>query len=109
MPARYEELCKSYAGGIPCAPDFHWPRDVLDDWARRTPASLAILWVAPDFSREQRWSYAELSDASHRMAVYLASAGVVKGSRVLIVLPKVVDWWIVVFGLMRIGESPCRR
>ena len=101
----YDELCEIYRDGIPCAPDFNWTRDVLDVHAVNFPDTLAIHWVAADFSQEIKISYSQLSDASHRMAISLErDHGIKKGDRVMIVMGKQSDWWIAIFGLMRIGQ-----
>ena len=101
----YDRLCEIYKDGIPCSPEFNWTRDVLDEHAKRIPDTLAIHWVAADFSKEIRMTYAELSDASHKMAIAFETVhGIKKGDRVMIVMGKVTQWWIAVFGLMRIGE-----
>lgn len=102
----YEELVQRYKNGIPCPDDFSFPTHVIDKWSKSDPTLLAIHWVAADFRLERKVTYAELSDESHRMAVAFAKKGIKKGSRVMIVLPKVVEWWVAVFALMRIGAVP---
>jgi acyl-coenzyme A synthetase/AMP-(fatty) acid ligase len=92
MPS-YSTLLDTYSQGIPCPPCFSFPTHVLDKWSAYDPNLLAILWVAPDFSKEVKVTYRDLEGLSHRSAVVLAGLGVKKGDRVLIQLPRVVEWW----------------
>ena len=55
---------------------------------------------------EQRYSFHQLSDLSHRAANFLASCGFREGDRVLIMLPRVPQWWIAMLGLVRMGAVP---
>ncbi|GAA5866119.1 hypothetical protein JCM1840_005077 [Sporobolomyces johnsonii] len=103
----YATLQQTYGNGIPCPPDFSFPRSVIDEWATRQPAAPAILWVAPDFQHERIVTYRQLSEESHKAAKVFREKGIKKGDRVLLQLPRVVEWWFAAFGLMRIGAVPC--
>ena len=52
---------------------------------------------------EQRLSYAELDEASNRLANALIRMGVVKGDRVAILLPNIPEFPIIYFGIVKIG------
>lgn len=102
----YTSLCQRYADGIDCPLDFSFPVSIIDSFAAKTPADVAIHWVSPDFNVERKVSYKDLSDLSHRAAVVFADMGLKKGDRVMVQLGRRVEWWVVLFGLMRIGAVP---
>lgn len=89
-----------------CPPDFSFPTHILDKQAHDYPHRSALLFASHDFKHERTLSYAQLSDLSHRAAIHFSAAGIGKGDRVLIQLPRVLEWWIVLFGLIRIGAVP---
>ena len=119
------QLHHQYQNGIPCPPDFNFATHVVDKWALHQPPLLALHWVSSDFSKERKLTYADLAELSERAAVGLARLGIKKGERVLvsgckgkrvlrelilrlsqIQLPRVCEWWIAIFALMRIGAVP---
>ncbi|KAL8286807.1 hypothetical protein RQP46_004335 [Phenoliferia psychrophenolica] len=102
----YASLVKRYSDGIPCPPDFSFPTSVLDALAVSQRTHTAIHWVAHDFSSERKVSYEELSDLTHRAAIAFDQLGFRKGDRVMVQLGRRVEWWVVLFGLMRLGVIP---
>jgi len=78
---------------------FNWAFDTFDAWAR-DPAKLALLWVSPD-GQPRRFTFAELAERSRRFANVLAGLGVGPGERVLVVLPRVWQWWEILLGCLR--------
>lgn len=102
----YDTICAKYGDGIPCPDDFSFPKTVVDKWAQVQPDQLALHWVAHDFSHERKYSYADLSDLSNRAAQVFRDAGLEKGDRVLVQLPRVSGFWFAVLGLMRLGCVP---
>ena len=102
----YTSLRKRYADGIDCPLDFSFPSSVIDRIALENKERVAIHWVQHDFKIERKISYAELSDLSHRAAIVFDGLGLKKGDRVMIQLGRRVEWWVTLFGLMRIGAVP---
>jgi acetyl-CoA synthetase/medium-chain acyl-CoA synthetase len=84
---------------------FNFTRDVMDYWAQERPDATALWWV-DEASTERKFSFAELSQLSRRTACGFARAGVRKGDRVLVILPRVPQWWIGMLGLIRLGAVP---
>jgi hypothetical protein len=80
-------------------PNYSWTTSVLDAWAARQPDELALHWVSHDGGLEIKRTYADVSQRSHRAAHAFAKLGVKKGDRVMVQLPRVLDWWDVVFGI----------
>ncbi|GAA5881051.1 hypothetical protein JCM8547_001583 [Rhodosporidiobolus lusitaniae] len=102
----YAALHARYGNGIPCPDDFSFPSHVVDRWAEEQPDEIALWWVSAACSVEKKVSYAELSALSNRAASMFRKKGLKKGDRVLVQLPRVNEWWIAVFGLLRIGAVP---
>ncbi|KAM0788367.1 hypothetical protein ACM66B_001507 [Microbotryomycetes sp. NB124-2] len=102
----YDAIHRQFGNGIVLPSDFNWPRHVFDAWSERQPSQTALQWVSTDFTRESTTTYAELKDLSCRAAVAFEKLGIKKGDKVIMVLGRVTEWWIALFGLMRIGAIP---
>jgi acyl-coenzyme A synthetase/AMP-(fatty) acid ligase len=85
---------------------YNYARDVVDAWAAREPDKLALLAVGPDGGDVRRLSFADLAASSNRAARFLASLGIAKGDRVLVMLPRIPDWYDVVLGCIKLGAVP---
>jgi acetyl-CoA synthetase/medium-chain acyl-CoA synthetase len=81
--------------------DFNWAYDVVDRWAD-DPQQRAMLWVGPDGS-ERDLTFAHFRDQAARVANALEAHGIQRGDRVLLVLPRVVEWWESMLGLIKLG------
>jgi acetyl-CoA synthetase/medium-chain acyl-CoA synthetase len=80
---------------------FNFSRDVVDRWAR-DPERRALWWI-DDEGGEQQWTFAQLAEESRRVANALAGAGVRRGDVVLLILPRIVEWWMINLACHRIG------
>jgi acyl-coenzyme A synthetase/AMP-(fatty) acid ligase len=85
---------------------YNYARDVVDAWAARDPAKLALLAVGPDGAGARRFSFADLAASSNRAARFLASLGVGKGDPVFVMLPRIPEWYDVVLGCIKLGAVP---
>jgi acyl-coenzyme A synthetase/AMP-(fatty) acid ligase len=83
---------------------FNFATDVIGKWAR-DPNKLAMLWVGQD-GEERRITFAQFAERSSRAANAFAEIGIKKGDRVLVMLPRISEWWENVLGLMKIGAIP---
>lgn len=81
--------------------DFNWAFDVVDRWADN-PEHLAMLWVSQD-GEERKLSFDHFRRRSNQVANALEALGVGRGDRVLLMLPRVVEWWESILGIMKIG------
>ncbi|XP_053132732.1 acyl-coenzyme A synthetase ACSM3, mitochondrial-like isoform X2 [Hemicordylus capensis] len=87
---------------------FNFAVDVLDKWSQRDkdgrrPPNPALWWVG-DQGDEVRWTFEELGFFSRKAANVLSQAcKLSKGDRVLIMLPRVPEWWLITVGCMRAG------
>jgi len=83
-------------------PDFNFARDVVDALAREDRPGLTFV-DAQGACRD--YTFAAIADASKRWAAVLRDAGVSKGDRVVVVLPKIPDWLFCMTALLRIGAA----
>jgi acyl-coenzyme A synthetase/AMP-(fatty) acid ligase len=95
----YDMARKNFKLQVP--PTFNWPVAVLDRLAQ-DPARRAMLWVGPR-GEERTLTFAELADASRKLANVLRGLGVQRGESLFVMLPRVVEWWEVVLGSLRAG------
>eukprot|EP00076_Gallus_gallus_P027118 XP_015150275.1 acyl-coenzyme A synthetase ACSM3, mitochondrial [Gallus gallus] len=87
---------------------FNFASDVLDEWLLlekdgRRPVNPAFWWVN-DEGEEVKWSFEELGFLSRKTANILSEAcGLQRGDRVLAVLPRVPEWWLLSIACIRAG------
>jgi acyl-coenzyme A synthetase/AMP-(fatty) acid ligase len=86
---------------------FNFATDVIGKWAQ-DPHKLAMLWVGQN-GEERSITFAEFAEHSSRAANAFAQLGIKKGDRVLVMLPRIPQWWESVLGLMKLGAIaiPC--
>lgn len=98
----YEAECRDFSLEVP--EYFNFASDVVGKWAQ-DPGKLAMLWVGPNNEVEQI-TFAQFAERSSRAANAFASAGITKGERVLLMLPRIPEWWEVALGLFKLGAIP---
>jgi acetyl-CoA synthetase/medium-chain acyl-CoA synthetase len=98
----YEAECRSFQLDVP--EYFNFAADVIDKLAQN-PEKLAMLWVGQDGERRQL-TFAHFAEYSSRAANAFASLGISKGDPVLVMLPRIPEWWETILGLMRLGAIP---
>ncbi|HEU0025976.1 MAG TPA: acyl--CoA ligase [Ktedonobacterales bacterium] len=89
------------------AEDYNFAIDTIGKWAR-DPEKLAMLWIGPD-GAEERYTFTHFDEQSSRAAHAFEKLGIAKGDRVLLMLPRLVEWWETMLGLMKLGAIgiPC--
>jgi acetyl-CoA synthetase/medium-chain acyl-CoA synthetase len=90
------------SSGIRVPEHYNFASECIDRWAE-DPRRLALHWVDASGRRERKLTFAELRDASRRVAGALQALGLGRGDRVKIVLGREPEWWICVIGMMRAG------
>jgi acyl-coenzyme A synthetase/AMP-(fatty) acid ligase len=83
---------------------FNFAIDVMDKWAS-SPDKLAMLWIG-QHGEERNLTFAHFAERSSRAANAFAALGLQKGDRVLVMLPRLPEWWESVLGLMKLGVIP---
>lgn len=92
--------------GLEAPEYFNFAGDVIDRWAQTRPEAPALWWVAAATRTERRFSFREIAALSMRAASFFQSVGVKPGERVLVMLPRLPQWWIAMLGLIRLGAIP---
>lgn len=82
--------------------DFNFGYDVVDKRAAQTPAMRAMVWCNAE-GEERTFTFADVSRESNKIANVLASAGIKRGDRVLLVLKRHYEYWFAVVALHKIG------
>uniref|UniRef100_A0A8D2P9N9 medium-chain acyl-CoA ligase n=1 Tax=Zosterops lateralis melanops TaxID=1220523 RepID=A0A8D2P9N9_ZOSLA len=87
---------------------FNFASDVLDKWseiekAGKRPSNPAFWWVNGK-GEEVKWSFEELGFLSRKVAnVLTKECGLQKGDRLILILPRIPEWWLVKVACMRAG------
>lgn len=90
--------------------EFNFSRDIIDFWAhekqKSTCGDTPGFWFAKESSNEPdiKYTFADLSHLSRRVAGFLKhDLGLDKNSRLLVILPKTPEFWLVLLGAIRCG------
>ena len=82
--------------------DFNFAYDVIDEIARLEPGRLAMAWSNPEGERHDI-TFGELSRWSNRAANFLRGQGIGRGDRVMLVLRRNYQYWILALALTKLG------
>jgi acetyl-CoA synthetase len=89
--------------------EFRWPELAEFNWALDWFDGIAVgndapaLWIVEEDGSEQRWSFAELSARSNRVANWLRAQGVGRGDRLILMLGNQVELWETILAAMKLG------
>uniref|UniRef100_A0A8D0GJA6 medium-chain acyl-CoA ligase n=1 Tax=Sphenodon punctatus TaxID=8508 RepID=A0A8D0GJA6_SPHPU len=87
---------------------FNFASDVLDKWSQmekdgKRPSNPALWWINGR-GGEVRWSFEELGFLSKKVANVLSElCGLRRGDRVIVILPRIPEWWLANVACMRTG------
>uniref|UniRef100_A0A8B9F428 medium-chain acyl-CoA ligase n=1 Tax=Amazona collaria TaxID=241587 RepID=A0A8B9F428_9PSIT len=87
---------------------FNFASDVLDKWSqiekeRKGPSNPALWWINGK-GDEIKWSFEELGFLSQKVANMLSGpCSLERGDRVLVILPRIPEWWLLSVACMRTG------
>lgn len=84
--------------------EFNFAVDVVDAWAS-DPDRLALITVN-ESGDEQTYTFAQIADATCRLANLLQTQGLAQGDRVIVMLPRIAEWQITMVAVMRLGAVP---
>jgi acyl-coenzyme A synthetase/AMP-(fatty) acid ligase len=101
----YAETCERFRWQVP--ETFNFGADVVDALAADGDR-LALIWC-DEAGAEARLTFDDVSRASNRLANALASQGVAKGDRVIVMLPRCPHWQIAMTACLKLGAVvvPC--
>ena len=80
--------------------NFNFARDVIDRLASED--RLGLVALAADGSRHE-FRFPEIADQIARWAAVFRDAGIGKGDRVIVIMPKVPEWLFAMIALLRLG------
>ncbi|XP_073915703.1 acyl-coenzyme A synthetase ACSM3, mitochondrial isoform X2 [Castor canadensis] len=104
--SNYESMKQEFKLEIP--EYFNFAKDVLDLWtdmekAGKRPSNPAFWWINGN-GEEVKWSFDELGSLSRKFANILTEAcSLQKGDRVIVILPKIPEWWLANVACLRTG------
>jgi acetyl-CoA synthetase len=81
---------------------FNFAFDVMDKHAETSRNRLAMIWTN-EAGETKKLTYWDFKVYSNKVANFLKSLGVRKGDNVMLILPRVPEWWYAVLGCMKIG------
>ena len=99
-------MCSRFSIEVPEFYNFGF--DVIDAWAKRDRNKLAMIWVDQN-GEEKNYSYQDLANPSNQATKILLKYGINKGDQVLVMLPRIQEWWIFAIALIMLGAvfAPC--
>jgi len=80
--------------------------DIIERWRAQDPDVPALISIGAGGELISEQSVADLAKESRRMARALMALGVGKGDRVLVMLPRVPQWYTAMLAAIRIGAIP---
>ena len=102
--AHRDDYATAYAGfQWPKLERFNWALDWFDAIAAGDRRNQTALWVAYEDGRQDKLTFAEISERSARMANYYRSLGVRRGDRVLLMLGNIPPLWETMLAMMKLG------
>ena len=101
MPS-YEQAYAQFKWAVPST--FNFGADVVDRWAD-DPRRLALIWENAA-GETRRLTYREIALLTNRVANALAKLGVVKGDRIIIMMPRIPEWQIALVAALKLGAVP---
>lgn len=100
----YDEIYRNFRIEVP--EYFNFGFDVIDAWAHKDRNKLAMIWVNQE-GVEKKYTFWDLMRLSNQIFNMLIKYGVNKGDRVLIMLPRVPEWWTFTLALIKRGAIHC--
>ncbi|XP_043567877.1 acyl-coenzyme A synthetase ACSM3, mitochondrial-like [Chiloscyllium plagiosum] len=102
----YESIKQEYKSQVP--EYFNFANDVLDNWSRMekvgSRGSNPAFWWLSEHGQQVKWSFQDLEVHSKKVANILSDACDLQlKDRVLVILPRVPEWWLVNIACIRTG------
>lgn len=99
----YEKTYREFKWEIPECYNFGF--DGIDRWAEdRT--KLALISVDDTGTYAVRHTFYDLMRLSNQFANVLLTMGIKKGDRVLLMLPRIPEWYVAMIGMIKLGVIP---
>ncbi|HWQ68137.1 MAG TPA: AMP-binding protein [Methanospirillum sp.] len=96
----YEETYRNFRIEIP--EYFNFGFDVVDAWAKKDRNKIAMIWTNQQ-GAEEIYTFRDISRRSNQIVNMLIKYKIGKGDKVMIMLPRVPEWWFMTIALIKIG------
>jgi len=100
----YDETYRNFRIEVPECYNFGF--DVIDRLGLADRNRLAMIWVNQE-GEEKTFTFRQLANLSNSAANMLLKYGVKKGDRVIIMLPRVPEWWVFAIACIKLGAVFC--
>lgn len=100
----YEETYSTYS--IPVPEYYNFGFDVVDAWAKKDRNKLAMIWTNQE-GKEKYFTFRHFMNMSNQVANMMFKQNIQKGDRVMILLPRVPEWWTFALAAIKIGAVFC--
>jgi acetyl-CoA synthetase len=102
--ADYEETYRNFSIEVPEYYNFGF--DLIDKLGLSDRNRLAMIWLNQE-GCEKFFTFRQLMNLSNSAANMLLKYGIAKGDRVIIMLPRVPEWWIFAIACIKLGAVFC--
>ena len=96
----YDDFYNHFRLNVP--ENFNYAYDVVDEYAAIDPDKRALVWC-DDADHERIFTFADIKVLSDKAANFFLSMGVAKGDRVLVILQRRYEYWVILMALSKIG------
>jgi acetyl-CoA synthetase len=96
----YEETYRNFRIEVP--EYFNFGFDVVDAWAKKDRNKIAMIWTNQQ-GAEKIFTFRDISRRSNQIVNMLIKYKICKGDKVLIMLPRLPEWWFMTLALIKIG------
>jgi acyl-coenzyme A synthetase/AMP-(fatty) acid ligase len=84
---------------------YNFTTDIIEKWAQ-DPERVALVVVDTHGDHFEEFTFANLADQANRFLQVLHARGIGKGDRVVVVLPRIHEWYIAVLAMIKGGILP---
>ncbi|HBU13347.1 MAG TPA: acetyl-CoA synthetase [Clostridiales bacterium] len=98
----YEDFKENFKVTVP--ENFNFVYDVVDVLASEKPDKRALLWTNQK-GRARTFTFKDIAELSKRAANMFTAEGIKKGDKVMVILKRHCEFWIVLMALHRIGAT----
>ena len=97
----YDDFCENYKVTYPDS--FNFGYDVVAEYAKTNPDKTALVWVNEDDTEQHTFNFGELDKMVNKCANFLRSEGIHKGDKVMLLLKRRHEYWLLLPALHKIG------
>ena len=95
-----EDFKQNFSINVP--DNFNFGYDIVDEWAKKEPNKLAMLWTN-DKGEERRYTFADIKQKTDQTASYFQSLGIGKGDAVMLILKRRAEFWFSSVAITKLG------